>query len=381
MPATSGAMSDANALLREVKPAPVATAPAKTAPKRDRKRWAIAGAIAVVAISAIVYGHHWWAIGRFLESTDDAYVGCDVTVIAPKVAGFISRVAVTDNQAVRAGDLLVQLDDRDYRAALGKAEAAVDAQNAALANLAATRRLQQARIEEVAARIAAADAEVVRARDDAHRYRQLSSLAAASIQNLQRADADYQKALAAGQEARASLSAAERQIDVIDSQYQQTRAALAQASATRELAALDLSYTEIRSPIDGTVGNRSARVGAFAAVGAQLLSVVPARDLWVDANFKEDELGRMVPGQAAMVIADVLPGRVFHGRVGSLAPGTGAIFSVIPPQNATGNFTKIVQRVPVRIHLDGSEPWVAMLRPGLSTTVTVDTRSNLTRAE
>ena len=381
MPATSAAASSTPAPLREVKPAPAEVTPAKPAPKRERKRWAIAGAMAVVAVAAIAYGHHWWTVGRFIESTDDAYVGGDVTVIAPKVAGLISRVVVRDNQTVHAGDLLVVLDDRDYRAALNKAQAAIDAQEAALANLEATRRLQQARIEETAARIAAADAEIVRARDDATRYRQLASFSAASIQNLQKADADHRKALASGREARAAVDGAVRQLDVIDTERDQARAALAKAVAERDLAALDVGYTEIHSPIDGTIGNRSARVGAFAAIGTPLLSVVPDRDLWVDANFKEDELGRMIPGQNATVVADVLPGRVFHGRVGSLAPGTGAVFSVIPPENATGNFTKIVQRVPVRIHLDGSESRIAMLRPGLSTTVTVDTRPDANRSE
>ena len=358
------------ALLRDVKA--VST---KSKPKPDRKRWALSGVVFVVAVAAIGYGHRWWTVGRFIKSTDDAYVGGEVTVIAPKVAGFISQVMVTDNQAVRAGDLLVKLDDRDYNAVLIKAEAALEAKEATLANLDATRRLQQAMVAQAAARIVAADAETVRARDDASRYRQLSSSGAASIQGLQKADADYKKALASGREVEAALAAAERRIDVIDAERQQARAALAEAIAERGLAELNVEYTELRSPIDGTVGNRAARTGAFAAIGTQLMSVVPARDLWVDANFKEDELARMVPGQAATVIADVMPGRVFHGHVASLAPGTGAIFSVIPPENATGNFTKIVQRVPVRISVDGSDPLLDKLRPGLSTTVAVDTRS------
>src|SRR5207244_1913059 len=145
--------------------------------------------------------------------------------------------------------------------------------------------------------------------------------------------------------------------------------------AERDLAELNLTYTELRSPIDGTVGNRAARNGAYAAIGTQLIAVVPAHDLWVDANFKEDELSRMVPGQSATVVADVLSRKVFHGHLASLAPGTGAIFSVIPPENATGNFTKIVQRVPVRIALDPQDSGVEVLRPGLSITASVDTRS------
>ena len=346
-----------------------------TKAKWNRKRWMLSGAVAVVAVAAIGYGHQWWAVGRFVKTTDDAYVGGDVTVIAPKVAGFISRVVVTDNQAVHAGDLLVKLDDRDYRAALAKATAAVEAKEATLANLEATRRLQQAMVAQASARVASANAEIVRARDDDSRYRLLTARGAASTQLLQKADADHKKALASGLEAGAAVEAAERRLDVIDAERRQARAALAEAVAERDLAELNVGYTELRSPIDGTVGNRAARNGAFAAIGTQLISVVPAHDLWVDANFKEDELARMLPGQTATVIADVMPGRVFHGRVASLAPGTGAIFSVIPPENATGNFTKIVQRVPVRISLDGSDAQLSSLRPGLSTTVSVDTRS------
>ncbi len=370
LPIDAEAAKSSNSLLRDTK-----ILPATTKPRSNRKRWMLSGAVAILAIAAVTYGHRWWTVGRFVKTTDDAYVGGDVTVIAPKVAGFISRVVVADNQPVHAGELLVKLDDRDYRAALARATAAVEAKEAALANLEATRRLQQAMVAQATARGAAANAEIVRARDDDSRYRLLSSRGAASIQLFQKADADHKKALASGQEAEAAVAAAERRLDVIDAERQQARAALAQAIAERDLAELNVGYTELRSPIDGTVGNRAARTGAFAAIGTQLISVVPAHDLWVDANFKEDELARMLPGQPATVVADVVPGRLFRGRVASLAPGTGAIFSVIPPENATGNFTKIVQRVPVRIRLDDSDAELGSLRPGLSTTVSVDTRS------
>jgi membrane fusion protein (multidrug efflux system) len=346
-----------------------------TRPKLSLRKLALAGGALVVLAGAAWYGEEWWTVGRFIESTDDAYVGGDTTVIAPKVAGFIAEVAVTDNQEVLAGDLLVKLDDRDYRAALAKAEAAVDGQQATLANLEATRRLQQAVIAEAAANIAATDAEIVRARDDQARYRQLSATSYASVQAFQKADADYKQAVAAGQRARAALEAAQRQLDVIDTQKRQTEAALAGAVADRDTARLNLSYTELRAPIDGTVGNRSARTGAYATVGAQLIAIVPARGLWVDANFKENQLAKMAPGLPATIEADVLPGEIFHGHVASLAPATGAQFSVLPPENATGNFTKIVQRVPVRILLDGDAATLGRLRPGLSVTAAVDERA------
>jgi membrane fusion protein (multidrug efflux system) len=229
-------------------------------------------------------------------------------------------------------------------------------------------------IAQEEAAITAADAEVVRSRSDAVRYRQLASDQYASLQRFQQADADNKKAIAAANKTRAALAAAQRRLDVIDTRKQQAEAALGQAVADRDLAQLNLGYTELRAPIDGTVGNRAARVGAYAMVGAQLISLVPAHGLWVDANFKESQLARIYPGLPASIEADVLPGQVFHGYVASLAPATGAQFSVLPPENATGNFTKIVQRVPVRILLDGEASKLGSLRPGLSVTARVDER-------
>jgi membrane fusion protein (multidrug efflux system) len=340
----------------------------------DLRRFGFFGLALLIGLGVAWYGHQWWTVGRFIESTDDAYVGGDVTVIAPKVAGFIAEVAVTDNQAVHAADLLVKLDDRDYRAALAKAKAAVAAQEATLANLDATRRLQESMIAQAEAEVAAAEAEVARSRFDVVRYSRLASDQYASLQRFQQAEADDKKATAAVEKARAALAAARRRLDVIDTQKQQARAALDQAVAECDLAQLNLGYTELRAPIDGVVGNRSARAGAYAMVGAQLISLVPAHGLWVDANFKESQLAHIRAGLPASVEADVLPGQVFRGHVASLAPATGASFSVLPPENATGNFTKIVQRVPVRILLDGEGSTLGDLRPGLSVTAAVDER-------
>jgi membrane fusion protein (multidrug efflux system) len=352
----------------------LAPPPAVRKPKVSGKRKLLVGAALLASLGVGWQGYSWWTVGRFIESTDDAYVGGDVVVLAPKVAGFIAEVAVTDNQAVRAGDLLVKLDDRDFRAALAKAEAAVAGRQALLANLAANRRLQDSVIAGAQADLAATAAEITRARFDVDRYRALSQDQFASAQRFQQADADHRKALAADQKARAALEAATRQRDVIDTQTRQAEAALAGAIADRDTARLNLGYTELRAPVDGTVGNRSARVGAFATVGAQLLALVPARGLWVDANFKESQLAAMRAGERVTIAADVLPGEMFHGRVESLAPATGAQFSVLPAENATGNFTKIVQRVPVRIVLDGDGALLGRLRPGLSVTASVDLR-------
>jgi membrane fusion protein (multidrug efflux system) len=347
---------------------------ARGSPRVSGKRLllVVAGAAFVGAVAW--FGWYWWTIGRFIESTDDAYIGGEVTTLSSKVAGFIERVAVEDNQSVKAGDLLVRIDDRDYRALLAHAEASVAVQRATLANLDANRRLQEAMMEEASADIAAATAELSRAKRDVDRYQMLSNDRFASLQRFQQADADYEKARAADRKARAALDAAERRLEVIDTQKQQTQAALDQAAADRDIARLNLGYTQIRAPIDGFVGNRSARAGAYATVGGQLLAIVPVSALWVDANFKESQLARVREGQPAEVIADVLPGVTFRGRVASLAPATGAQFSVIPPENATGNFTKVVQRVPVRIRLEDDAAEFGRLRPGLSVVVHVDGR-------
>jgi len=346
-------------------------------PRRLGKRALIAALGALLLAGAAWYGWSWWTVGRFIESTDDAYVGGDITVIAPKVAGFIDQVAVVDNQRVHAGDLLIRLDDRDYRAQLARTTAIVAAHDAALANLAAKRRLQQAMIDHDEAAIDAASAELTRTQDDVARYRELAAVKYASTQRLQLADADYKKAIAGRREAQAALDAARRQIEVIDTQMRQAQADRDEALAAQTIAELNLGYTELRAPVDGVVGNRSARVGAYASVGTQLLVVVPVQGLWVDANFKENQLSRIRAGEPVTITADVLPGERFHGHVASLAPATGAQFSVIPPENATGNFTKIVQRVPVRIALDGDAAALGRLRPGLSVEASVDQRPGI----
>lgn len=351
---------------------------ASAQPKKSAlgKRVLVLFAITGVLLAVVFFGHRWWTLGRFIESTDDAYIGGDVTVIGPKVPGYITELKVIDNQWVRAGDLLVKIDDRDYLAALHKAEGAVAAQQALLANLDATEQLQHAVIGQARAGIDAASAENIRSRDDHTRYDRLVSQSAVSVESAQRVSATYKTAQANSARAQASMLASQRQLDVIATQKQQARAALTQAMAEREMAQLNVAYTELRAPVDGVIGNRRARVGAYAAAGTQLLSVVPAKGLWVDANFKEDQLAQMQPGQAVRIHADVLPGQVFHGHLDSLAPATGAQFSVLPPENATGNFTKIVQRVPVRVLLDEADGTLGKLRPGLSVTAEVDTRDD-----
>lgn len=350
-------------------------APARPTVRANRsfKRPALAALGFATLIGAARYADYWWRAGRFIEATDDAYVGGDVTPIAPHVPGFVSRVLVTDNEYVRAGQPLIRLDPDDFQAALHHAEAVLQSRQASLANLLAKRVLQQDMIAQARADLAARQAQAVFAAEEDQRYSALELTPAGSRQNAQRARAADRSAGAAVLASTASLQAANQQIAVIDTDIAAAQAGVAQAKADLRIAQLNLGYTDIIAPIDGYVGNRSAQVGAYVSTGTNLLSVVPAQGLWVDANFKEDQIARMKPGDPATIVADVLPGRTFHGHVASVAPATGAVFSVIPPENATGNFTKIVQRVAVRIALDGDESQLGLLRTGLSTTVSVDT--------
>jgi membrane fusion protein (multidrug efflux system) len=350
-------------------------APTRHTPKRlSPKRLALVGAALAILGGAGWYGDAWWTTGRFIENTDDAYVGGNVTAIAPHVGGFIAEVLVTDNQLVKAGQILVRLDQRDFQAALDHATAVVDARLASLNGLRAQYLLQQSTIRQQEADLAAKAAQLTFANQDAVRYHSLAQTSAGSTQDAQRSASLEQQARSNLLAGAAALGAGRQQLKVLEAQIAEGDASLAQARSDLKTAQLNLGYTEIRAPIDGYVGNRTAQVGAFVGAGAYLVSVIPSSGLWVDANFKEDQLAHMAGGDAATIVADVLPGHEFHGRVASLAPGTGAVFSVIPAENATGNFTKIVQRVPVRVALDAGDPALSLLRPGLSITAGVDTR-------
>ena len=352
----------------------IETAPTRALIRR-RLKWLIYAALGgLVALAGARYLNDWWTVGRFIESTDDAYAGGNVTPISPHVAGFVTQIMVGDNEYVRAGQALIRLDDRDFRAAADRAAAIVKAREATLDSLERKQTMQQITIRQAKAELDAKQAQAAFAKQDDQRYRDLAQTAAGSRQNAERASSLNLAAEASVVSSAAELDAAKQQLMVLDAEIAVAKADVAQAEADLNTAELNLGYTEIRSPIDGFVGNRAAEIGAYVASGAYLVTIIPAHDLWVDANFKESQLEHMTPGQAATVVADVLPDHVFHGHVVSVAPATGAVFSVIPPENATGNFTKIVQRVPVRIKLD-NDPMLRALRPGLSTTVGVDTRS------
>lgn len=321
------------------------------------------------------YGYSWLTEGRFHESTDNAYLQADEVAVSPKVSGYVTDLRVKENQAVREGDLLLAIDDADYRAELDRADAAWQLKKAALETMHEQISLQEAAITQAAANVDIAQAELGRASDDFKRYKDLVGKGAASRQKFDHAKADRQKARAGLHAAQATLAVEKGRLSVLKAQKVEAQSAVAQAAATKTLAQQALNDTRIRAPFDGVVGNRSAQVGSLVSPGQQLLVLVPLPGVYAVANFKETQISRMAPGQKAEIEVDAFPDAKITGRVESFSPATGAQFSLLPPENATGNFTKITQRVPVRIRLDDSKLAKA-LRPGLSVVVDVDIRDD-----
>ena len=329
----------------------------------------------VVLALGVSGGWYWWNVLRFLQSTDDAFIQSDITVISPKVEGYIKEVRVSDNQEVDEGSALFVIDDRDLAAKMAQAEAALAAQEAILATYENRLKLQQAMIEQAAAMVKSAEADLARWQQDHKRYNALVTTDFASRQRFEQAETDARKGEALVARNRAALAAEQSQLAVLRSQRREEEAKLVQAQAALRLARNDLESTVIRAPVSGVAGNRAGQVGQYVKAGTQLLSLVPLSRVYVTANFKETQLTRMRPGQLAEVSVDAYPDLTLDGRIESFAPASGAQFSLLPPTNATGNFTKIVQRVPVRIALPPNSALTGRLRPGLSVTVTIDTRN------
>jgi membrane fusion protein, multidrug efflux system len=328
----------------------------------------------VLLASGATGGWYWWNVLRFLQSTDDAYVQTDISLISPKVEGYIKEVQVADNQEVAEGSVLFVIDDRDFAAKVAQAEAAVTTEEAMVATYGSRLDLQRAMIEEAQATLDSVEADLSRAQRDFKRYSALMSSDFASRQRFEQAEADSRKAEAAVAKSRASLAAAQNQFAVLRSQRHEEEGRRQQSRATLQLARNDLENTVIRAPVSGVAGNRAGQVGQYVKAGTQLLSLVPLSRVYITANFKETQLTNLRPGQLALVSVDAYPDLTLDGRIESFAPASGAQFSLLPPDNATGNFTKIVQRVPLRIALPANSPLTGRLRPGLSVTVTVDTR-------
>lgn len=357
------------------------TAPAHVSyEKRNLRKLLLMAAAAVALAGAGWYGYDYWTVGQYLVSTDDAYVKADSTTIAPKVSGYLNQVLVADNEHVKAGQVLARIDDRDFKVALDQARADVQAANAAVVSKEAQLEVQQAVITAARATIDVDTAAKTFAQQENKRYTDLARTGYGSVQNAQQAQARDAGADAAIARDNANLISAQKQVDLLKAEIAQAKAAAARAAAIQQQAELNLGYTEIVSPIDGVVGNRSLRVGQFVQAGTQLMSIVPTDAAYVVANFKETQLTHVQAGQAVDIEVDMFPGKVLHGHVDSIAPASGQEFALLPPDNATGNFTKVVQRIPVKIVLDDKYGPAIALRPGMSVIPTIATRSTAAAA-
>jgi len=335
------------------------------------------GILAIAAAIAVVFGFRWdtWVGGRIAQTTDDAYVRGDVTPLSAKIEGYVRTVAVNDFQRVKAGDLLVQIEDDDYSARVAEAEAAVAGAEAAIKNLKAHKAQQHAQIAQAEDAVAAMQADVERTRLEEVRQRQLVTSTYGTQQRLEQAVADQKRFKANLLRTQAEFDAQRRQLAVLDTQESQLRADLKAKQAALDLARITLGYTKIRAPADGMVGERGVRAGQYVRPGAQVISVVSLDSVWVVANYKETQLTHVAPGQRATITVDSFPGTTVEGFADSLSPASGSQFSLLPPDNATGNFTKVVQRIPVKITFKPGHALAGRLRPGMSVVATIQTDS------
>ncbi|RWP40676.1 MAG: HlyD family secretion protein [Mesorhizobium sp.] len=359
-------------------PTEPATSPPAEAPAK-KKRSARSFLLPIIALGLLGagawYGYDYWTDGRFMISTDDAYVQADMAFISPKISGYVDQVKVTENQQVKAGDPLLVVDNGDYKIAVAQAEAQIATLSKTLDRIdaqteAARASLEQAQAQKTADEAAAANAARVQAR-----AAQLLKTHVGTQAQLDDAQTAVEQANAALVGADAQIAAAEANIGVLQAQRAETASTLASLQLARDKAARDLSFTVLRAPYDGVVGNRSVEQGDLISPGQKLAVIVPMDKLYIVANFKETQLARLVPGEKVRISVDAIDGQDFEGTVSSLAPASGAVFSLLPPENATGNFTKVVQRVPVRIDVPADVLKTGKLRAGLSVVVAVDSRT------
>ncbi|MBN9269440.1 MAG: HlyD family secretion protein [Mesorhizobium sp.] len=377
----------------EVRPFPAAkVAPATEAPSAPvepavvpaeaparKKRSARSFMLPIIALALLGggawYGYEYWTNGRFMISTDDAYVQADMAFVSPKISGYVDQVKVSENQLVKAGDPLLTVDDGDYRIALAQAEAQIATLGKTLDRIdaqteAARASLKQAQAQKTADQSAAENAARVQ-----QRASQLLKTHVGTQAQLDDAQTALDQANAALVGADAQIAAAQANIGVLQAQRAESASTLASLELARDKAQRDLSFTVLKAPYDGVVGNRSVEQGDLVSPGQKLAVIVPMDKLYIVANFKETQLARLVPGEKVRISVDAMNGQDFEGTVSSLAPASGAVFSLLPPENATGNFTKVVQRVPVRIDVPADVLKTGKLRAGLSVIVDVDSRT------
>jgi membrane fusion protein (multidrug efflux system) len=340
------------------------------------KRTALGTLVVLGLAAAAEYGAEYWRTGRFMVDTDDAYVEADNTLIAPRVSGYIGQVLVADNQSVKAGQVLARIDDRDYQAALREAVADRQTAEADIRSIDAQLALQNSLIDQANQQVIGADAALRFAQQDHARYQTLSRSGAGTVQSDQQSQSQLIQRTADVGRSRAALVAASQQVDVLQASRVKAEAQLEHYRAAEQQAQLNLGYTVLTAPVDGNVGARTLRVGQYVQAGTQLMAIVPLDAIYIVANYKETQLTHVRPGQPVGISVDTFPNVEIHGHVDSIAPATGLQFALLPPDNATGNFTKIVQRLPVKIVLDRDPGTAAdLLRPGMSVEPSIDTRA------
>ncbi len=334
------------------------------------------GIIVGIAVAAglLIWLIYYLLVGQYFIATDDAYIAADTSMIAAKISGYVTSVPVQDNQPVKAGDLLATIDPRDYQAAAAAAQADIAASQAAITSDEAQLDLQQAKIAAAQAAVTGDEARVAFAATNQRRYASLSGTGASPRQTSDQASTDLATARAQLAADQANLLGATRMVAVLNAAAAQAQANLEQAQARAQTAALDLSHAEIRAPFDGVVGNKTVAVGDYLQTGTMIMAVVPLDQVYVTANYKETQITRLVPGQPVSVVVDSFPDLKVTGTVASIAPSSGQEFALLPPDNATGNFTKIVQRIPVKIWLNLNANLIGKLRPGMSVEPEIDTR-------
>ncbi|GAB4227396.1 MAG: HlyD family secretion protein [Methyloligellaceae bacterium] len=352
----------------------VALEPMQPPRSRRARRILLAALALVAAVSGGRFAYDWFVRGQFIVSTDDAYIRSDLSIISPKVTGYAAAILVAENAHVKAGDLLVAIDPADYRLAVEAAKGKIATQDAIVARIGKQVEAQSAAVSRAAAQLAAARADLAHAESELERTRELVRRAVSSQKLLDSAKAAHARALAGVASAQAAVRAARAQRDVLEAQRAEALSARSELVTALRKAQRDLEATRIRAPFDGVVGNLAVKPGQLVEPGTRLLALVPLNSVYVEANFKETQIARLKPGQPVEISVDAFSSTAVRGRVSSIAPAAGQEFSLLPPQNATGNFTKIVQRVPVRISIPAEIAAQGRLRPGLSVVARVDTR-------
>jgi membrane fusion protein (multidrug efflux system) len=354
-------------------PAPIASAKPAAA-KPGKRKFVLMGIMTVLALAAASYGVHYFLVGRFFVSTDDAYVRANSTTLGARVSGHIAAILPGDNAVVHAGEVIFKIDDGDYRIAVDAARTRIATQQATIDRIGRQVTALESAVAQAKAQLASAEAGLKRAGLDFDRQQDLSNKGFASRATFEVSEAGRDQGVAAVKSAQAAYDAALDNVEVTKAQQAEARAQLAELQTSLAKAERDFDFTSVRAPVDGTFSNRMVNTGDYIVVGQRLGNVVPLDDVFIDANFKETQLKRIRAGQPVTISVDAYGHRKFAGFVDSISPAAGSVFTLLPPDNATGNFTKIVQRLPVRVRVPKDVARQNLLRAGMSVYTTVDTR-------